>query len=870
MRRCTIAAVLLLAFPAAVAGQRPAYRDPSLPVERRVADLLGRMTPDEKFWQLFMVPGDRDDPSHDWSDGAYGLQIRSAPGDSTAGPGSLARRIAAVQHFFRDSTRLGIPILPFEEALHGVSAPGATAFPQAIALAATWDTALVRSTADAIAEEAQSLGIRQVLSPVVNIVRDPRWGRTEESYGEDPLLASAMAVSFVSPFERRGIVTTPKHFVANVGDGGRDSWPIEVSERQLREVWFPPFRAAIERGGSRSVMSAYNSVDGDPASQSRHLLTEVLRDRWGFGGVVISDAAATGGSTVLHMTEGSTASAARDALAAGLDVIFQSSWEQHRAWLRPFLDGTIPDSLIDRAVRRVLRLKFELGLFDQPIPDPDSAVATIDRPARQRWATQVAATSMVLLHNAHDLLPLAPAMQRIAVIGEDAEEARLGGYSRQGHGTINIVEGFRRQGDGRRVSYTPGPGRSSEVWTGVPATAFDGGLRTDVFDNPSLEGTPRDSRVDQRIDAHWTFNGPARGVRTDWYGVRWSGTLRVPADRARHLAIEGDDGYRLWVDDSLVLDHWEPVSYHTREVPVTLAAGSRHAIRLEYHESSGEGRMRLMWDDSDASDDEQRIADAVSLARQNDVAVVTVGVEEGEFRDRSSLALPGRQEELIRRVAATGTPVVVVIIGGSPVTMPWLEQVGAVLMAWYPGDYGGDAVAKVLDGQADPGGRLPITFPMAEGQLPLWYGHKPTGRGNDYLDLTGRPLFPFGFGMSYGRYRYDALRITPDTIGPADSAVVTFRVTNVGEHRGREVPQLYLHDELTSVAQPVLALRHWAVLDLDPGASREVRFVLGPEDLSLLDRDLRRVVEPGRFAVTVGRSSREMLLRGAIVVQTAR
>ncbi len=225
----------------------------------------------------------------------------------------------------------------------------------------------------------------------------------------------------------------------------------------------------------------------------------------------------------------------------------------------------------------MLRLKFELGLFDQPIPDPDSAVATIDRPVRQRWATQVAATSMVLLRNQHDVLPLAPSIQRIAVIGEDAEEARLGGYSRPGHGTINIVEGLRRQGNGRRVSYAPGPGRSSDAWTVVPATAFDGGVRTDVFDNPQLEGTPRESRVDQRVDVHWTFNGPARGVRTDWYGVRWTGNLVVPGDRPRRLAVEGDDGYRLWVDDSLVLDHGEPVSYHIRAVPITLAAGSRHA-----------------------------------------------------------------------------------------------------------------------------------------------------------------------------------------------------------------------------------------------------------------------------------------------------
>ena len=327
-----------------LAASGPAAAQRSASVAERAQDLLRRMTPEEKFWQLYMIPGDLDDPAHDYSHGVFGLQI--AARDSTPDAArAQAIRINAIQRYFVEHTRLGIPIIPFDEAVHGLAQPGATVFPQAIALAATWDTALVARVAGAIARETASRGVRKVLSPVLNLARDVRWGRVEETFGEDPVLASAMGRAFVRALERAGVVTTPKHFIANVGDGGRDSYPIDDDERLFTETYFPPFESAIRQAGARSVMTAYNSVDGDPATQNHWLLTEILKTRWGFSGFVISDAAATGGATVLHMTEPSTAAAARHAFEAGLDVVFQSSYEQYRPYWDAFRRGMIADAV---------------------------------------------------------------------------------------------------------------------------------------------------------------------------------------------------------------------------------------------------------------------------------------------------------------------------------------------------------------------------------------------------------------------------------------------------------------------------------------------------------------------------------------------
>jgi len=542
--------LLVHAHPARAQGHDAApYRDPSLPIDARVRDLIGRMTLEEKFWQLFMVPGDLDDTSNDYSNGAFGLQISTARAGGNVAR-AHAERINAIQHFFVERTRLGIPIIPFDEALHGLVHDGATVFPQAIALAATWDTALVARTARAIARETGSRGIRQVLSPVINIANDVRWGRVEETYGEDPVLTSLMGVAFIRAFESAGIVATPKHFIANVGEGGRDSYPIDIDQRLLSEMYYPPFQAAIDAGHARSVMSAYNSVDGDPATQNRALLTDKLKRDWRFGGFVISDAAATGGATVLHHTEATTATATKDALDAGLDVIFQSSWAQHRPYLDAFRRGGVAQSVIDSAVARVLRVKFALGLFEHPYANADSAEYWNGNAEHRALAREAARASMVLLKNDRHALPLASTVKSIAVIGADASEARLGGYSGPGIKRVSILDGIRERAGQTTVRFAPGPGRVSRAYAVVDSAQLSSidsgrvvhGVRGEYFDNNALAGVPRFVRTDARIDFGWTLNSPGRGIPYDWYSVRWTGKITVPANGVRRLGIEGNDG----------------------------------------------------------------------------------------------------------------------------------------------------------------------------------------------------------------------------------------------------------------------------------------------------------------------------------------
>ncbi len=856
------------------------YRDASRPVAERVRDLLGRMTVEEKFWQLFMIPGDLDDPTSDYSHGVFGLQISPAR-DSTDPEAARAhaKRINDIQRYFVERTKLGIPIIPFEEAVHGLVRPGATAFPAAIGLAATWDTSLMTRVASAIAAETRSRGIRQVLSPVINIANDPRWGRVEETYGEDPLLSSRMGVSFVSAFEHAGIVATPKHFIANFGDGGRDSYPIDFDARLLDEMYFPPFRATLGEGHARSVMSAYNSVDGSPATQNRALLTDKLRREWGFQGFVISDAAATGGATVLHHTEASTATATADALNAGLDVIFQSSWPQHRPYLDAFKRGLIPDSVIDSAVARVLRVKFELGLFEQPYVDVDSA-RTINGSAEHRsLSLEAAHESIVLLKNDGGALPIARSVRSVAVIGADAVEARLGGYSGPGNQKISILDGITsslhaRAPDGV-VRYAPGPGRITREYFVVPPEALSSadsgrtvrGLRGEYFENNRLDGSPSITRTDARVDFGWTVNSPGRGIPFDWYSVRWTGRLTVPADGVRRIGVEANDGYRLYLDGKLLIDDWEKRSYGSRLARVALKPGSSHDVRLEYFESTGNARVKLVWDAGVRDEWRASIDSAVAIARRSQAAIVVAGIEEGEFRDRALLSLPGHQEELIERVAATGRPTIVVLVGGGAITMSrWLDRVPAVIDAWYPGETGGRAVADVLFGDYDPAGRLPTTWPVSEGQLPLYYNHKPTGRGDDYLDLTGQPLFPFGYGLSFTTFEYSDLSIASPEIPPHGSTTVRCRVKNTGTRAGDEVVQVYVRDILASVARPVMQLAGFQRVRLRPGESQVVAFTLGRDQLQMLDRDHRWVVEPGRFRILIGSSSRDIRLRGDLVV----
>ena len=862
MFRLTFALVLALtAVQTAAAQDTLPYRNPHLSAQARAYDLLGRMTLEEKFWQLYMTPGDLSDTTTDHSHGVFGLQV---PADSSAS--ADASRINRIQRYFVTQTRLGIPIIPFEEGVHGLVRPGATVFPAAIGLAASWDTGLVSRVAEVIAKETRSRGIRQVLSPVVNLADDVRWGRVEETYGEDPWLASAMTRAYVGAFERAGVVATPKHFVANAGAGGRDSYPIDVSRRRLEEYFFSPFRAAITEG-AQSIMTAYNSVNGVPATQNRFLLTDILRHQWKFKGFVISDAAATGGAVVLHHTEPGTPAAAADAWKAGLDVVFQSTWPQYRPYWEAVRRGLLPISVIDSAVIHVLEAKFRLGLFDSPYVDADSASAANGSDVHLALARQAANESLVLLKNS-GLLPLSDSTRSVAVIGIDAAEARLGGYSGPGVRKVSILDGIRAAVGADRVKFAPGPGRDSTAFSIVPATALGAGLRGEYFSNIQLEGSPVLTRVDSTVDFHWTLSSPGRGIPLDWYSARWTGDLRIGAHRIRRLGVQGNDGYRLYLDGKLLIDNWTKRSSGSRLGGVDLAAGTSHSIRLEYFETVGNGLVRLIWDDGAAERKRAAIEEAVRVARASDVAIVVAGIEEGEFRDRARLGLPGYQEQLIRAVAATGRPVVVVLIGGSAITMSrWLDDADAVLDAWYPGDEGGSAVADALFGRTNPAGRLPITFPIEEGQLPLTYYHAPTGRGDDYVDLTGQALFPFGYGLSYTTFEYRDLVITPDNIAPDGTAEVRCTVRNTGKVAGDEVVQLYLRDELASVARPVMQLAGFARITLLPGQEKEVRFRVSREQLALFNASSEWVVEPGTWQVMVGASSRDIRLRGEMVVR---
>ena len=853
MRRLIVAAVLLAA---PVAAQQPIYRDSAQPVDARVRDLLSRMTPEEKFWQLFMIPGDLDDSTQNYSDGVFGLQIR---GPVTAR--AHAQKINSIQKYFVQKTRLGIPMLAFEETVHGLGANDVTVFPAAIALAATWDTALVGRVGRAIAKEASSRGIRDGLSPVINIATDPRWGRTEETYGEDPLLTSRMAVSFVRAFEQNGVIATPKHFVANIGEGGRDSYPVEVSRRVLEEIHFPPFIAAIKEGGARSVMTAYNSVDGIPATQNADLLNNKLKRDWGFSGFVISDQAATGGATVLHNTEASTATATKDAMNAGLDVIFQSSWPQHRSYLAAFKSGAISDSVINPAVARVLRAKFELGLFEHPYADPDSAEYWSSSPAHRALAREAARESIVLLKNESGVLPLSRTIKSLAVIGDDAALPRLGGYSGVPQHSASVVEGIRNRGG--TVRYASGPGRLSPEYVVVPA-----GFRGEYFDNPTLSGQPKLIRTDSKIDFGWSFNSPGNDIPNDWYSIRWTGRITAPKGGVRRIGVEGNDGYRLWVDGRLTIDNWKKQSFQAKLANVAFISGTTHEIRLEYFETRGNTKVKLIWDGGVANNWNAKIDSAVAAAQRSDVAIVVAGIEEGEFRDRAKLSLPGHQEELIERVAATGKPTVVILVGGSAVTGGnWLDKVSGLLTAWYPGEEGGNAIADVLFGDYNPAGRTPITWPIFEGQLPLVYNHKPTGRGDDYVDLTGQPLFPFGFGLSYTTFEYSNLTFSQNPIAAGNSSVVHFKVKNTGKRAGDEVVQLYVKDLLASVARPVIQLEGFQRVSLQPGEEKEISFTLGRDQLQMLDKDLHWIVEPGTFRILIGSSSKDIRLRGDLLIQ---
>ncbi len=858
------------------------YKNSKLSIDLRVKDLISRMTPEEKFWQLFMIPGDvTEQNKQQFKHGIFGLQVSAAAQGSgnaqqmltynTSEDGlSLAKKINKIQKFFVEETRLGIPIIPFDEALHGLVRQGATAFSQSIGLAATFDTTLVAKIGTAIANEARARGLRDLLAPVINMATDVRWGRVEETYGEDPYLTTVLGHAFMNAIEKQNIIVTPKHFIANVGDGGRDSYPIEMDTHFLEEIHFPAFKDGVKNVGIRSLMTSYNSVFGSPATSNKWLLTTKLKSEWGFKGFVISDAGAVGGANVLHFTAKDYKDATAQSINAGLDVIFQVDYNHYKLFLPAFLDGSIPKSRIDDALTRVLRAKFELGLFEQPYVDESIAEKMLNDQSNHILAKEAALKSFVLLKNDNHILPL-KSTKRILLLGEDAVEGRLGGYSGTGNKKINIAEGLKNAVFGDvEINYLKGSSREVQSYIPVDSQFLSVnqklGLTAKYYKGLNLAGEPVKEQVDKAINFSWTLYPPDEKLDLDNYSISWEGSIKVPQNADLNIGLEGNDGYRLYLNDKLVIDNWDKKSFNLKTAPFHFEKNKAYSIKVEFFEPKGNGKIKLVWDYNVQQPNE--ITDAVKAAKNNDVVVFVPGIKEGEFLDRAMLNLPGNQETLLQELAKTGKPIVVVLTGGSAINMqPWLNKVSAVLNVWYPGEAGGSAVADVLLGKANPSGKLPITYPVDESQLPLVYNHKPTGRGDDYNNLSGEPLFPFGYGLSYTDFSYANLKFSRKSIAKNETATVTFELKNTGSYDGEEVVQLYMRPLLSKLAQPVLALRAFQRVSLKTGETKTVSFQIDKEVLQTLDGNNKWDVVPGDYRIMIGSSSKALYLKDNITVK---
>ena len=852
-------ALVALAFAAAAgchaAGRVPPppaapaalpFRNPDLPVDARVADLLGRLTLEEKVGQMM-----------------------------NSGPAI---------------PRLGIPAYDWwSEALHGVAVNGrATVFPQAIGLAATWDTALLHRVATVISIEARAKhneAIRRndgdspifqgltFWSPNINIFRDPRWGRGQETYGEDPYLTGRMAVSFVKGMQGDDprylrVVSTPKHYDVHSGpDPERHRFNAVVDERDLRDTYLAAFRAAITEAGAQSVMCSYNAVDGTPVCANGRLLTEILRHEWHFDGYVVSDCDAVDDIRAGHHFAADNAEASALAVKAGDDL---NCGRAFSALVDAVHRGLVPEADVDTALGRLIRAKIRLGMFDPPASVPYANIPYSENgtPAHAALALEATRKSIVLLKN-DGTLPLARGLRTIAVIGPNAddEETLLGNYNGLPANPVTPLAGIRAKvGAGSEVLYA----RGSELAAGtpstvpVPATALvtdtgaggKPGLTAAYFPNRSLTGLPAATRTDTMVNFEWWDVAPVPGIPADTFSVRWTGWIVPPVTGRYALGVNALGLARVYLDDSIFVQRGWP---GTEVAKVDLVAGRPRRIRIDFVGRQPNAVAHLIW----GAPNPHLLDDAVAAARRADAVILVLGLSprlEGEEMpvhipgfeggDRTSLDLPAPQEELLQAVSAVGKPTVLVLLNGSAVAVNWAaEHVPAIVEAWYPGQAAGTAIADVLFGDYDPAGRLPVTFYRSVDQLPAFTNYNMAGR--TYRYFTGEPLFPFGFGLSYTRFAYSDLQV-PASVRAGDSVHVSAEVENAGQREGEEVVELYVSDKSASVPVPIRALAGIARISLKPGERQRVAFTLTPRQLSVIDAAGNRVVEPGTFEISVG------------------
>ncbi len=772
------------------------------------------------------------------------------------------------------NTRLGIPAVNLEDGPAGVSdnQGQVTAFPAPVAGAASWDTSLMNQYGQALGSEEAGKGANVVLGPTVNILRVPQWGRSFESFGEDPYLSGQMAVADVQGIQAQGVIATVKHFAANNQENNRGGVSANVDERTLQEIYLPAFHAAVSQGHAGAVMCSYNLINTIYACENPFLLNQVLRQQWGFPGFVVSDWGAT------HSTI-----AAAD---SGLDMEMWDGAYFGAALKTAVLNGQVSMTTLDTQVHRILRSMFAAGLFDHaPTGSLSNNVASA---AHDQFALQAEEQGSVLLKNNQNLLPLnSSQLHSIAVIGPggsiNPKDAGGGSAGVIAPFIVTPLQGItKRAGSNINVQYAAGinpdgslPALTTQYLT--PPSGSGNGLQAEFFNNTTLTGTPVLTRVDPNVDFNWNGNSPGAGVAATSWSARWTGTLTAPATGSYTFSATSDDGSRVYINNQLVIDNWRDQWPNTQSASVQLTKGQSYAIRVEYYQNWGGSRMTLGWN---APGLNTTFNQAVQLARSSDVAVVVANDNEAEGSDRTSIGLSDAQEQLVEAVTQANPYTIVVLNTGAPVLMPWLNQAQAVLEAWYPGQEDGNALAALLFGDVNPSGKLPMTFPASANDVPANTPAQYPGINNqaqysegvfvgyrhyDQSNIT--PLFPFGYGLSYTTFAYNNLAISPTAASPTGTVTVSLDVTNSGSRAGSEVVQLYLGIPSTNVSEPPRQLKGFQKVALQPGQTQHVSFSLSPSDFSYWDVNAHNwLVQNGTYQVMVGSSSRDIRQQGSFTV----
>jgi len=839
------------------------FNDPTLSLEQRLDDLISRLTLEEKISQM----------------GSY-----SAP-----------------------LGRLGIKGYRWSgEALHGVvggQAHKTTVFPQSIGLASTWNPGLVRKEAIAISDEARALATKlqnrmflSFWSPMINMARDPRWGRTQEGYGEDPFLVSSISLEFVKGLQGDDekyfkVLAGPKHFIANNVDWLRHFGSSDIDEKVLRDYYLPAFKKCVTQGHAQTIMSAYNALNGVPCICNEILLQDILRDEWGFDGHVVSDCGGVYNIHANHKYVETAEEAAALSVKAGTDLNCGSEYGRS---LKSATDkGLIDEETIDIAVRRLFKARFELGMFDPPelVPYSEISPDVIDCDEHRELARQVARESIVLLKNdskpgqENGFLPLSKEIRSLAVIGPNADVCQFGNYTGVPSYCTTPLEAIKTMVNGTtQVKYAQGaplhdnnlPSIPSECLLHPSAREGEHGLKGEYFNNMNFEGTPVLTRIDSSLDMPWWNEKlfPDSVVNTDHFSVRWTGKI-VP-DKSQKYMISarntvmssGDDlGIRIYLDGEIILDQWTDHRVWETTITKKLTAGKAYDFRVEYIEDIDWAAVTIGW----KAIGKDLLGEALEIAGSSDAVIIVAGTNvawEGEHCDRRNMELPQEQQELIRKVFAANPNSCLTLVNGSPLAINWeKENIPAIIEAWFPGEEGGNAIAEVLFGDYNPGGKLPVTFYTGNEQLPDFEDYDVT-KGRTYMYLKEKPLFPFGFGLSYTRFEVSNESIEKKTLSGDDIIRVSFDLENRGGMKGSEVVQLYVHEQTESKYTPVRVLKAFERIELDAKEKRRVTLSVPLVELATYNLGEKAfVTSKGTYDLMVGNSSDHFYFRDEIVIE---